>query len=75
MTDKIVFQSDKMQKLTLEECLDKRFVYLFVPGVKNSMDSTSKKEVRYTYEPKDGKVIKEKYRNGRKTESTELTFE
>ncbi|CAD8080093.1 unnamed protein product [Paramecium primaurelia] len=75
MTDKILLQSQKMQKLTLEECIANRFVYLFVPGVKNSMDSNSQKEVRYTYEPKDGKICKEKYRNGRKTESTEITFE
>ena len=75
MTDKILLQSQKLQKLALEECIENRYVFLFVPGVKNSMDIKSLKEVRYTYEPKEGKILKEKYRNGRKTESTEITYE
>ncbi|CAD8101256.1 unnamed protein product [Paramecium sonneborni] len=75
MTDKILLQSQKLQKLTLDECIQNRYVFLFLPGVKNSMDTQSQKEVRYTYEPKEGMILKEKYRNGRKTESTEVTYE
>lgn len=41
MTDKIMLQSQKMQKLSIEESLSNRYVFLFMPGQKNSMDSKS----------------------------------
>lgn len=75
MTDKLMLQSEKMQKLTVEESLSNRYVFLFLPGQKNSMDSKTQKEVRFTYEPKDQKVLVEKYRNGRKTESSDVSYE